>query len=68
VLQKCVDEYQTLIQGFIKGCREWNRPQKRGENIGLFIEVLGTKSNYLSLVLSEPEWNWNRQEASGVSM
>jgi hypothetical protein len=55
VLEKCTDEYQTLVQGLIKGCREWNRPRKRGESVVLFVEVLGTKSKYLSLVLSEPE-------------
>jgi hypothetical protein len=54
VLETCTDEYQTLVQGLIKGCREWNRPRKRGESIVLFIEVLGTKSKYLSLDLGEP--------------
>jgi hypothetical protein len=72
VLETYTDEYQTLVQGLIKGCREWYRPRKRGESIVLFIEVLGTKSKYLSLVLSEPEWNQNRQEswwnATRVSM
>jgi hypothetical protein len=55
VLEMCTDEYQTLVQGLIKGCREWYRPRKRGESVVLFIEVLGTKSKYLSLDLSEPE-------------
>jgi hypothetical protein len=63
VLETCTDEYQTLVQGLIKGCREWYRPQKRGESVVLFIEVLGTKSKYLSLDLSKPEWNRNRQES-----
>jgi hypothetical protein len=72
VLEMCTDKYQTLVQGLIKGCREWNRPRKQGESVGLFIEVLGTNSKSLSLVLSEPEWNRNRQEswwnAARVSM
>jgi hypothetical protein len=38
VLKTHTDEYQTLVQGLIKGCREWNRPQKRGESIVLFIK------------------------------
>jgi hypothetical protein len=63
VLETRTDEYQTLVQGLIKGCREWNRCRKRGESIVFFVEVLGTKSKYLSLVLSEPEWNRNRQES-----
>jgi hypothetical protein len=62
VLEKCTDKYQTLVQGLIKGCREWTRPWKRGESVVLFEEVCGTKSKHLSLVLSEPEWKWNRQE------
>jgi hypothetical protein len=61
--KKCIDKYQTLVQGLIKGCREWNRPRKWGESVVLFVEVLGTKPKYLSLVLSVPEWNWNRQES-----
>jgi hypothetical protein len=63
VLKKHTDEYQTLVQGLIKGCRKWNRPWKRGESVVLFVEVLGTKSKHLSLVLSGPEWNQNRQES-----
>jgi hypothetical protein len=63
VLEKCTDKYQTLVQGLIKGCRGWNRPRKRGESVELFVEVLGTKFKYLSLVLSELEWNQNRQES-----
>jgi hypothetical protein len=63
VLKKWTDEYQTLVQGLIKGCREWTRPRKRGESVVLFEEVLGTKSKHLSLVLSELEWNRNRQES-----
>ncbi|KAJ7304615.1 hypothetical protein DFH08DRAFT_825379 [Mycena albidolilacea] len=63
VLERCTDEYQTLVQGLIKGCREWTRPRNRDESIVLFVEVLGTKCKYLSLELSELEWNWNRQES-----
>jgi hypothetical protein len=63
VLEMCTDEYQTLVQGLIKGCRELYRPRKQGESVVLFIEVLGTESKYLSLDLSEPEWNRNRQES-----
>jgi hypothetical protein len=38
VLETCTDEYQTLVQGLIKGCREWYRPRKRGESIRQVVQ------------------------------
>jgi hypothetical protein len=63
MLEKCTDKYQALVQGLIKGCREWTRPRNRDMSVVLFVEALGTKSKYLCLELSEPERCRNRQKS-----